>query len=267
MPAEAVIDDGGIVNTIPPVPSDVARPLSTMSRIIFCSRRDHIGVALVRVAGGGGRTGVQQVGRRLDRAGISAYVLLDALRMCLECLPGRGRLVVQRVVHHLLRGVGQLVGNRGSSPRLVERTDVVVQVDLAVAGERLGSHRVRLGRDGWSTVHEAVADVDAEHVAHRGAHIGGHDLGGRAALRALVTLAFGAHGFREGTVVGGSEPLSARVREAGPAGATRAGCPAGCRRRRIVERVSSSRHRLDIRWRRDPAARRVDGQELIDRRH
>jgi hypothetical protein len=32
-----VMDDGGIVKMMPPLPSDLARPLSTSSRIIFCA--------------------------------------------------------------------------------------------------------------------------------------------------------------------------------------------------------------------------------------
>ncbi len=37
VPADAVIDDGGMVKMIPPLPSDFARPLSTISRIICCA--------------------------------------------------------------------------------------------------------------------------------------------------------------------------------------------------------------------------------------
>ncbi len=159
---------------------------------------------------------MQQVGGRLDGASVTAHELFDTLRVSLESLAGLGCLVVECVVSHLLRGVRHLVSHSRSSTRLVERTDVVVHVDLAVAGEGLGAHRIGLSRYGGSAVHQSVADVDTEDVAHRRPHIAWHRFTRHAFGPAVGCVALGAHRFRQRTVVGGPEAHAARVREPGP---------------------------------------------------
>ena len=211
------------------------------------------------ISGVGARwPGMQQLGRWLRCAAVATYVLLDLSGMGLEGPTGVAAFVGHRATNDLLGRVGQLVGQCCPPCRLVERADLVGDVDLTIAGERLCIHCPRLGRHRRAAVHEAVADIDPQHVAQRGPHVAGHGLRGWH----VGTLTFGAHGLGEGTVVGGSETLSPRVGEtctARPAGAA-AVIPLG----------------VGGRWRRDDQLRvggcdnrksgLADRQQLVDRR-
>ena len=77
---------------------------------------------------------------------------------------------------HLLRGVGQLVGQGRATLRLIEGTDVVVQKDLTVARERSGTHRLCFGVHRRSAVHQPIADVDTQQVTHGGSNVSRHRL-------------------------------------------------------------------------------------------
>ena len=179
--------------------------------------------------------------------------------MGLEGPTGVAAFVGQRAPNDLLRGVGQLVGQRRPPCRLVERADLVGDVHLTIAGERLCIHCPRLGRHSRAAVHEAVADVDPQHVAHRGAHVAGHGLRGWR----LGPLALGAHGLGEGAVVGGPEALTPRVGETctalpgGAAAVTRLVVGGRCRRDDHVHGGGRAGTRL---------CGLADRQQLLDRR-
>ena len=207
---------------------------------------------------GGRRPGVQQVRRRLRRAAVSTHVLLDLLGVGLEGPTGVAALVGQRATNDLLGGVSQLMGQRRPPGRLVERADLVGDVHLTIAGERLRVHRSRFGRHRRTAMHEAIADVDPQHVAHRGAHVAGHGLRGRR----LRSLTFGSHGLGEGTVVRRAEALTPRVGESCTAlpgsDADVARLGVGRPRRRWHDHVCGGRE--------TQLCRVADGQQLFDRR-